>query len=103
MGAMGCACMYVLLNLMSVHGIEMYNTVSVLGYCLLPMVLLAGMALVLPMSGTFGFVVSCLCVGWCAKSATSMFIGLLNMHDQFLLILYPVGLVYCCFAMLTIF
>ena len=40
-GLMGCASMYVVLNLMSSSGVSVGCVVSVLGYCLLPMVLLS--------------------------------------------------------------
>ena len=38
MGLLGSASIYVLLNVMSESGIDAYRVVSVLGYCLLPMV-----------------------------------------------------------------
>ena len=37
-GLLGSASIYTLLNLMSEKGIDAYRVVSVLGYCLLPMV-----------------------------------------------------------------
>merc|ERR1719384_1819672 len=37
-GLLGCLAMYALLNLMSVSGVSFVCVVSVLGYCLLPMV-----------------------------------------------------------------
>jgi protein YIPF5/7 len=37
-GVMGSVAVYILLNLMSEHGIDAYRVFSVLGYCLLPMV-----------------------------------------------------------------
>jgi len=40
-GVVGCLAMYALLNLMSLAGVSVSCTVSVLGYCLLPMVLLS--------------------------------------------------------------
>jgi len=32
-----------------------------------------------------------------------MFVNVLNMHNQRLLVAYPVGLLYACFAMLSVF
>lgn len=46
-GVLGCLGMYALLNLMSTNGITITCTVSVLGYCLLPMALLSLMSAVL--------------------------------------------------------
>jgi len=40
-GVVGCLAMYALLNLMSLAGVSVSCTVSVLGYCLLPMVFLS--------------------------------------------------------------
>lgn len=37
-GMVGCLAIYALLNLMAVSGVSIGVTVSVLGYCLLPMV-----------------------------------------------------------------
>ena len=38
---LGCLSVYVIMNLMSNKGVDVYKTASVLGYCLLPMVLLS--------------------------------------------------------------
>jgi hypothetical protein len=46
-GAMGCLSLYVVLNLMSVGGVSVGVVMSVLGYCLLPMVLLCALSLVI--------------------------------------------------------
>lgn len=42
----GSVSIYALLNLMSENGIDAYRTASVLGYCLLPLVLLALLSVV---------------------------------------------------------
>ncbi|KAG5456390.1 MAG: hypothetical protein BJ554DRAFT_3882, partial [Olpidium bornovanus] len=47
LAALGCLSMYVILNLMSESGIDGYRTVSVLGYCLLPMVVLSSLSTLL--------------------------------------------------------
>lgn len=49
LGAVGSVSMYLLLNVMSDTGIDMYRTISILGYCLLPMVFLALMAVFISM------------------------------------------------------
>ena len=46
-GVLGSACMYALLNLMSTMGVSISTVISVLGYCLLPMLLLAGVSVLL--------------------------------------------------------
>lgn len=40
-GVVGCLAMYTLLNLMSMTGVSVGCIISVLGYCLLPMVILS--------------------------------------------------------------
>jgi hypothetical protein len=44
---LGVLSMYIILNLMSAHRIDGYRTASVLGYSLLPMVLLVSLSAVL--------------------------------------------------------
>ena len=46
-GVMGCLAIYALLSLMAVSGVTLGTVVSVLGYCLLPMVVLSGINVVL--------------------------------------------------------
>lgn len=45
-GVVGCLAMYCLLNLMSMTGVSVGVIISVLGYCLLPMVLLSASSIV---------------------------------------------------------
>lgn len=45
--AVGCLAMYCLLNLMSMTGVSFGCVASVLGYCLLPMILLSSLAVLL--------------------------------------------------------
>ena len=40
---------------------------------------------------------------WCTYSASTMFVTVLSMKDQRLLVAYPVGLFYACFALMTVF
>ena len=47
LGVLGCLSMYAVLNLMSMTGVTLSCVVSVLGYCLLPMVLLSGLSVLL--------------------------------------------------------
>jgi hypothetical protein len=95
--------MYTILNLMSENGIDIYQTTSVLGYCLLPMVLLSSLAMLLNLSGFLGLIISTLSVLWCTNSASAMFVTVLSMSDQRFLVAYPVGLLYSAFAILAVF
>jgi hypothetical protein len=40
---------------------------------------------------------------WCTYAASGIFVAVLRMSDQRLLVAYPVGLLYGCFALLSVF
>jgi len=112
-GVLGCLGMYALLNLMGNNnsqgngqtdgGISFTCTVSVLGYCLLPMALLSLVAAVFSFQGLVGYVTSSMAVLWCSVSASKLFVIALQMDNQQLLVAYPCTLLYCVFALLAIF
>ncbi|TDL24304.1 Yip1-domain-containing protein [Rickenella mellea] len=100
---LGSASIYTLLNLMSEKGIDAYRVASVLGYCLLPMVGVGGLSIGIKLDGFVGSVLSVLSILWCTYSASGIFVAVLRMSDQRLLVAYPVGLLYGCFALLSVF
>eukprot|EP01130_Rhizamoeba_saxonica_P000471 TRINITY_DN10436_c0_g1_i1.p1 TRINITY_DN10436_c0_g1~~TRINITY_DN10436_c0_g1_i1.p1 ORF type:complete len:198 (-),score=20.15 TRINITY_DN10436_c0_g1_i1:24-617(-) len=99
----GSLAMFCLMNIMSELEIGLYRTISIMGYCLLPMVLLAILTMVLPIRTIIGVVLTFLCVLWCTNRASLMFTALLRLHHQRILVGYPLGLYYACFALLTIY
>eukprot|EP01116_Phalansterium_solitarium_P021436 TRINITY_DN665_c0_g1_i1.p1 TRINITY_DN665_c0_g1~~TRINITY_DN665_c0_g1_i1.p1 ORF type:complete len:220 (-),score=63.72 TRINITY_DN665_c0_g1_i1:304-963(-) len=101
--ALGSATMYLLINLMSEPGIGFTHTMSVLGYCLLPMVVLALVSLFVPPTTVVGFLVSVAIIAWCTNSASSMFVKVASMAEQFFLLAYPIGMLYACFALICMF
>jgi hypothetical protein len=101
---LGCLSMYLVLNVMSEGGIDGYRTASVLGYCLLPVVLLSFMSVFVPMAQSLaGWLAGAVAVFWCTYASSAMFVSVLSMHEQRLLITYPIGLIYTCFVLMTIF
>ncbi|CAD5232464.1 unnamed protein product [Bursaphelenchus xylophilus] len=103
-GMLGCLGMYALLNLMSEErSISFTCTASVLGYCLLPMSLLAILATVFSFATYFGYAVALAVIAWCALSSAKLFSITLNMEGQKLLVAYPCSLLYAVFALLAIF
>jgi len=100
---LGSASMYTLLNLMSETGIDAYRVASVLGYCLLPMVGVGAMSVGFTLDRQIGYVLSILSILWCTYSASGIFVAVLRMQNQRLLVAYPVGLLYGCFALLSVF
>ncbi|TFK75374.1 Yip1-domain-containing protein [Pluteus cervinus] len=102
-GLFGTASLYTLLNLMSEKGIGAYRVASVLGYCLLPMVGVSAVSVMVSLDDYFGHFFSILSILWCTYSASGIFVAVLRMSEQRLLVAYPVGLLYGCFALLSVF
>lgn len=53
-GVSGCVALYVVLNLLSAHEIDMWRVCSILGYCLLPVIGLAFLGIVISLKSTMG-------------------------------------------------
>jgi hypothetical protein len=49
------------------------RSASVLGYCLLPLVLISIVGIVVPMDSVFGYILTSLAIFWCSYSSSSMF------------------------------
>ncbi|KAF8893813.1 Yip1-domain-containing protein [Infundibulicybe gibba] len=103
LGLFGSTCIYSLLNLMSETGIDAYRVASVLGYCLIPMVGVGSISVMMALDDKFGYLLSILSILWCTYSASAIFVAVLGMSDQRLLVAYPIGLLYGCFALLSVF
>ncbi|XP_078534370.1 protein YIPF7 [Lissotriton helveticus] len=103
MSTFGCLGIHTLLNLMSLTNVSIGCVASVLGYCLLPMVVLSSCAVFFSLQGLLGTLLAMVIIGWCSLSASKMFISTLAMEGQQLLIAYPCALLYGLFALLTVF
>ncbi|XP_008835908.1 protein YIPF7 [Nannospalax galili] len=103
MSAIGCLGIHALLNLMSSAGVSYGCVASVLGYCLLPMVILSICAIFFSFQGIFGTVSALFIIAWCSLSASKIFSSALDMEGQQLLVAYPCALFYGLFALLTVF
>lgn len=104
-GVLGCLLIYMLLTLMSppnVHFTAMC-TLSILGYCLLPMVLLSAVSIAVSLQSVLGNMVTLVVVLWCALSASKLFVTALSMSNQQALVAYPCILFYGVFALLALF
>ncbi|XP_056617142.1 protein YIPF5-like [Triplophysa dalaica] len=101
--ALGCVGMYMLLNVMSSYSISCGSVASVLGYCLLPMVVLSTVAVVYSLQGLLGTLLALFVIGWCSLSASKIFTSTLDMGGQQLLVAYPCALLYGVFVLLTVF
>ncbi|XP_073468361.1 protein YIPF7 isoform X1 [Aquarana catesbeiana] len=103
MSIFGCLGIHALLNLMSFTGVSHGCVASVLGYCLLPMVILSCFAIILSLQGIAGTLLAVTIIVWCSFSASKIFISTLAMEGQQLLVAYPCALFYGLFALLTVF
>ena len=101
----GSVLIFLLLNLMSKgnNSILLYNTMSVLGYCLIPIVLLSFFAIFLDMKNIFGEILSLIAIILSSLNASRFFEIGLDMSSQRWLIFYPIALFYTCFVLVTIY
>ena len=95
--------MYGILNLMSMTGVTFYCVVSILGYCLLPMVMLSAVSVLFALMGWLGTIMTGMVILWCSLSASKLFVTVLAMDHQQPLVAYPRALLYSVFALLTVF
>jgi hypothetical protein len=101
---MSCIAMYILLTLMSTEGsVTLGSVVSILGYCLLPVVVLSVFGVFLPLYSSLGFVCAALAVVWSSLSASKLFVIMLGNTQQRPLIAYPCTLLYGTFALIIVF
>lgn len=62
------------------------RSASVLGYCLLPLVLVAILGIVIPLDGLFGYLLTSLAIAWCSYASSSMFTVVGECTKRFLFI-----------------
>jgi hypothetical protein len=102
---LGTVGMYGLLNLMTSSDKPCSGlfVTSVLGYCLLPMVILSFSSFLFQLNGFIGTIIVIIFIIWCSVSASKLFTTSLAMIGQQLLVAYPCALFYGIFALLAIF
>mmetsp|Transcript_45024 Transcript_45024/g.70590 ORF Transcript_45024/g.70590 Transcript_45024/m.70590 type:complete len:148 (-) Transcript_45024:110-553(-) len=99
----GCFTLWMVMTLMSEKGIDIWQTASILGYCLLPMVLLAFFSIFFSATGTIMFILTALVVGWCAWRSSDMMVLAMEVQNEKALVAYPIALFYACFALISVF
>ena len=68
------------------------RSASVLGYCLLPLVLTSLVGIVVPMDTIFGYIATSLAIAWCTVSSSAMFTAVGAMRKMRALVAYPLFL-----------
>jgi protein YIPF5/7 len=79
------------------------RSASVLGYCLLPLVLISVLGIAFPMDSLFGYILTTAAIAWCTYSSSAMFCSVGRMSDMGLLVAYPLALFYVSFGIMAIF
>ena len=105
-GLFGTLMTTLVLNLMSPSdSISVWTVVSILGYSLLPVNLLAAINVFyrIRYMGVVGVVLAALTIMWCTLSSTRLVERGCGMRDQRFLVGYPNALLYSAFVMITIF
>lgn len=99
-----CLMMYALLNLMTTSaGFTLTSVASVLGYALLPVVVLSGVGVLFTLQNIIGMGLSALAVAWSSLAASRIFVTISADRGQRPLIAYPCILLYAVFTLLVIF
>lgn len=103
-GLFGVVSLHYLFKLMSNEiQIDLTRSASIIGYCLLPLVIVCAFGLIVSLDSMFGYILSGLAVSWCTYSASGIFMTVLKLHNVRPLIAYPLGLFYFVFALMAIF
>ncbi|KAF3927013.1 hypothetical protein ABW21_db0200615 [Orbilia brochopaga] len=102
---LGSISLHLILNLMAPLGVSInyIRSASVLGYCLLPLVLTSFIGVAVPMDGVLGFAITAIAISWCTFSSSAMFVAVLRVRDMRMLVAYPLALFYCVFGIMSIF
>jgi len=79
------------------------RSASVLGYCLLPLVLTSLVGVALPMDTLGGYLLTSGAIVWCTYSSSGMFCAVGRMRGMRGLVAYPLSLFYAGFAIMAIF
>lgn len=84
--------------------LDLYRCFSLIGYCMLPLVIFSAISLFLPRGGTLIFVIGMLFVFWSTRVCTSLLVRLASCGDEHRgLVGYACWLVYLLFSLLVIF
>ncbi|RAL37067.1 unnamed protein product [Cuscuta campestris] len=97
--------LYVVFNMLAGRNgdLDLYRCVSLIGYCLLPIVILSAISLFLP-GGTVINVVAGVFVLWSTRVCTKLLVELASCGDEHRrLVAYPCFLIYTFFSLLVIF
>jgi protein YIPF5/7 len=87
------------------EGLKFSLTASVLGYSLLPVILLAALSILMSLQGVLGIILSVGAIAWSVHSSMKMLDAKLSLSEVkvWWLVCYPVALLYSCFVLISVF
>ena len=100
----GAIILHMLISLLHTEGqqLRFSLTASVLGYSLLPVILLAALSILISLRGVLGVVLVVGAITWSVHSSMRMFDAKLQLAEVYWLVCYPVVLLYSCFALISV-
>lgn len=102
-GLVGTSAQWAVLNLMALSYIDFTRTMSVLGYCLLPLVATAFIGVIVNLNNILGYALGLSAVAWCTYSSSGIFVSYLQLSQMRALVAYPLTLFYGIFTLMTLF
>ncbi|KAM7255270.1 hypothetical protein ACFE04_020511 [Oxalis oulophora] len=98
--------LYVVFNMLAGRNgnLDLHTCTSVVGYCMLPVVILSAISLFVPQGGGVRFVISAVFVFWATRACTGLMVALADGGEEHRgLIAYACLLIYTLFSLLVIF
>lgn len=98
--------LYIVFNMLAGRNgnLDLYRCLSLIGYCMLPMVILSALALFLPQGGLAILVMAGVFVIWSTRACTRLLVELASCGDEHRgLIAYACFLIYTLFSLLVVF
>ncbi|KAG8626633.1 hypothetical protein KVT40_005578 [Elsinoe batatas] len=83
--------------------LTIWRSASVLGYCLLPLVLTSFVGIAVPLDTVYGYILTSSAITWCTYSSSAMFCAVGRMTGMRGLVAYPLALFYVGFGIMAIF
>ena len=97
--------LYVVFNMLAGRNgtLDLYRCVSLIGYCMFPMVILSALSLFLPQAGVAIFIIASIFVIWATQVCTKLLIQVGRWDEHRGLVAYACFLIYTLFSLLVIF
>ncbi|XP_038686647.1 protein YIPF5 homolog [Tripterygium wilfordii] len=98
--------LYVVFNMLAGRdgNLDLHTCTSVVGYCMLPVVILSALSLFLPQGGPVRFVIAGVFVLWATRACTNLMVAVSDSGDEHRgLVAYACLLIYTLFSLLVIF